>query len=131
MQAYTDFVSAFLDSFDDMVGDVISEITLGCGPAGELRYPAYPEGDGRWRFPGTGAFQCYDKYMLASLRQAALDHGKPAWYAHLRPRSLPCCCDRWAPERLPQATPPPGIPALCFRCALNAWPVWHPGTFRH
>lgn len=74
-------MSAFLDSFDDMAGEVISEITIGCGPAGELRYPAYPEGDGRWRFPGTGEFQCYDKYMLASLRQAALDHGNPAWCA--------------------------------------------------
>jgi hypothetical protein len=34
------------------------------GPAGELRYPSYPEGDGRWRFPGVGEYQCYDKYML-------------------------------------------------------------------
>lgn len=81
VQAYTDFASAFLDSFDDMMGEVISEITLGCGPAGELRYPAYPEGGGRWRFPGTGEFQCYDKYMLASLRKAAEEHGEPAWYA--------------------------------------------------
>ena len=38
------------------------------GPAGELRYPAYPEGDGRWRFPGVGEFQCCDKYMLVRWR---------------------------------------------------------------
>lgn len=31
------------------------------GPAGELRYPSYPESDGTWKFPGIGAFQCYDK----------------------------------------------------------------------
>lgn len=45
-------------------GSVITEITVGMGPAGELRYPSYPEGDGRWRFPGVGEYQCYDKYML-------------------------------------------------------------------
>jgi len=31
------------------------------GPAGELRYPSYPEGNNLWRFPGIGEFQCYDK----------------------------------------------------------------------
>lgn len=31
------------------------------GPAGELRYPSYPEQNGTWKFPGIGAFQCYDK----------------------------------------------------------------------
>jgi hypothetical protein len=45
-------------------GTVITEVTVGMGPAGELRYPSYPEGDGRWRFPGVGEYQCYDKYML-------------------------------------------------------------------
>lgn len=33
------------------------------GPAGELRYPSYPEQNGTWRFPGIGAFQCYDKVI--------------------------------------------------------------------
>lgn len=37
------------------------EIQVGMGPAGELRYPSYPEMNGTWRFPGIGAFQCYDK----------------------------------------------------------------------
>ena len=60
-------------------GTVITEITIGMGPAGELRYPSYPEGDGRWRFPGVGEFQCYDKYMLASLRAAANAVGQPEW----------------------------------------------------
>lgn len=31
------------------------------GPAGELRYPSYPEVDSIWKFPGIGAFQCFDK----------------------------------------------------------------------
>ena len=55
------------------------EVTVGLGPAGELRYPAYPEGDGRWRFPGVGEFQCYDKYMMADLQAAADDVGNPDW----------------------------------------------------
>ena len=60
-------------------GSVLTEITVGLGPAGELRYPAYPEGDGRWRFPGVGEFQCYDKYMLADLKRAADAVGHPEW----------------------------------------------------
>lgn len=63
-----------------VAGDVITEITVGLGPAGELRYPSYPEGDGRWRFPGVGEFQCYDKYMLADLQAAAEAVGHPEWW---------------------------------------------------
>jgi beta-amylase len=44
---YRDFVDAFADAFDYLFGSVISEVTVGLGPAGELRYPSYPEGDGR------------------------------------------------------------------------------------
>ncbi|KFM22385.1 Beta-amylase 1, chloroplastic [Auxenochlorella protothecoides] len=54
--AYRDFAAAFAAEFRDLLGSGITEITLGLGPAGELRYPSYPEGDGRWRFPGTGFF---------------------------------------------------------------------------
>ena len=81
MQAHVDFVAAFLDEFADMMGDVISEVTVGMGPAGELRYPAYPEGDGRWRFPGVGQFQCHDKYLMADLWRAANEEGHPEWCA--------------------------------------------------
>ena len=59
------------------------------GPAGELRYPAYPEGDGRWRFPGVGEFQCYDAYMLADLWARANALGHPEWWAATAPG--PCC----------------------------------------
>ena len=62
-----------------LAGDIITEITVGLGPAGELRYPSYPEGDGRWRFPGVGEFQCFDAYMLASLQTAAEAAGHPEW----------------------------------------------------
>jgi Glycosyl hydrolase family 14 len=60
-------------------GSCITEVTVGMGPAGELRYPAYPEGDGRWRFPGVGEFQCYDAYMLADLSARANALGQPEW----------------------------------------------------
>lgn len=40
---------------------LLQEIQVGMGPCGELRYPAYPESNGTWRFPGIGEFQCYDK----------------------------------------------------------------------
>ena len=64
-----------------VTGSKLVEVTVGLGPAGELRYPAYPEGDGRWRFPGVGEFQCYDKYMLEDLRRAADAVGRPEWCA--------------------------------------------------
>ncbi|KIZ05231.1 hypothetical protein MNEG_2733 [Monoraphidium neglectum] len=76
---YRDFVDAFADTFDYLFGTVITEVTVGMGPAGELRYPSYPEGDGRWRFPGVGEYQCYDKYMLGDLRRAAHIAGRPEW----------------------------------------------------
>lgn len=60
-------------------GNTITELTVGMGPAGELRYPAYPEGDGRWRFPGVGEFQCYDRFMLQDLKENALAAGRPEW----------------------------------------------------
>ncbi|CAL5229063.1 g12313 [Coccomyxa viridis] len=79
LQLYRGFIEAFADNFDYLFGDVITEITVGLGPAGELRYPSYPEGDGRWRFPGVGEFQCFDAYMLASLQSAAEAAGHPEW----------------------------------------------------
>lgn len=79
VDAYTDFITAFADEFHDLMGQTITEITVGLGPAGELRYPSYPEGDGRWRFPGVGQFQCFDKYMLGRLKDAARAIGRPEW----------------------------------------------------
>ena len=79
LQAYSDFMTAFADEFHDLMGPTITEITVGLGPAGELRYPSYPEGDGRWRFPGVGQFQCFDKYMLRRLQKAAKAIGRPEW----------------------------------------------------
>ncbi|KAL0376858.1 UNVERIFIED_CONTAM: Beta-amylase 1, chloroplastic [Sesamum calycinum] len=79
VQCYSDFMRAFRDTFEHLLGDTIVEIQVGMGPAGELRYPSYPEQDGIWKFPGIGAFQCYDKYMISSLKAAAEAIGKPEW----------------------------------------------------
>lgn len=79
VQCYADFMRAFRDRFEPLLGSTIVEIQVGMGPAGELRYPSYPELNGTWKFPGIGAFQCYDKYMLSSLKAAAEAAGKPEW----------------------------------------------------
>ncbi|XP_054808308.1 beta-amylase 3, chloroplastic-like [Prosopis cineraria] len=79
LQVYSDFMTSFRDRFRDYLGNVIQEIQVGMGPCGELRYPSYPEANGTWRFPGIGEFQCYDKYMRASLEAAAESIGNKDW----------------------------------------------------
>jgi len=79
VECYRDCMEGFRDAFEDLLGSTIVELTVGMGSAGELRYPAYPEGAGRWRFPGVGEFQCYDKYLLADLTRAAEAAGRPEW----------------------------------------------------
>ncbi|KAF9624987.1 hypothetical protein IFM89_016807 [Coptis chinensis] len=79
IQVYSDYMRSFRDHFKDYLGRVIVEIQVGMGPCGELRYPSYPESNGTWRFPGIGEFQCYDKYMKASLKATADAIGKESW----------------------------------------------------
>ncbi|KAJ6714897.1 hypothetical protein OIU85_026406 [Salix viminalis] len=79
IQVYSDYMRSFRKRFKDYLGEVIMEIQAGMGPCGELRYPAYPESNGTWRFPGIGEFQCYDKYMRASLEASAEAIGKKDW----------------------------------------------------
>lgn len=79
VQCYADFMRSFKESFDDLMSETVVEIQVGMGPAGELRYPSYPESNGTWKFPGIGAFQCYDKYMLANLKATAETTGKKEW----------------------------------------------------
>ncbi|KAI5080106.1 hypothetical protein GOP47_0005585 [Adiantum capillus-veneris] len=79
VQVYQDFLESFRESFGPYFGETIVEVIMGLGPEGELRYPAYREGNGLWKFPGVGEFQCYDKYMLESLKSYAEVHGKPEW----------------------------------------------------
>lgn len=79
-----------------LLGTVVAEICLGLGPCGELRYPAYQEDAKKWSYfgdvawapvglqvqrgiPGIGELQCYDRYMLEELAEAAQKAGKADW----------------------------------------------------
>ncbi|KAG6470746.1 beta-amylase 2, chloroplastic-like isoform X1 [Zingiber officinale] len=77
VEVYFDYMRSFRVEFDELFEDgTISELQIGLGPCGELRYPSYPAKHG-WRYPGIGEFQCYDAYLLKSLRDAAKARGHP------------------------------------------------------
>ncbi|KAF9617628.1 hypothetical protein IFM89_037691 [Coptis chinensis] len=79
VEVYFDYMRSFRVEFDEFFQDgVISEIEVGLGPCGELRYPSYPAKHG-WRYPGIGEFQCYDQYLLKCLRKAAEARGHSFW----------------------------------------------------
>ncbi|WVZ66210.1 hypothetical protein U9M48_015467 [Paspalum notatum var. saurae] len=79
VQVYADFMKSFREHMADFLGaGLIVDIEVGLGPAGELRYPSYPETQG-WVFPGIGQFQCYDKYLEADFKAAAAEAGHPEW----------------------------------------------------
>ncbi|WVZ72960.1 hypothetical protein U9M48_021340 [Paspalum notatum var. saurae] len=73
MQAYSDFMRSFRDTFKDYLGAIVTEVQVGMGPGGELRYPSCQTE--KLDQPGSsselGAFQCYDKFMQASLNAHA------------------------------------------------------------
>lgn len=78
LQMYRDFFLSFEQTFAKYLSSgQIEEIEVGVGPSGELRYPAYRLD--KWSFPGIGAFQCYDKYMLQMLKDAAYNASRPEW----------------------------------------------------
>ncbi len=79
IEAYTHFVEAFCRTMSDkgFAGGTVTEIQVGMGPCGEIRYPSYQLRDGKWKFPGIGELQCFDKYLLASLAAAAKRDGHP------------------------------------------------------
>lgn len=81
IQAYSDFMRNFRDTFREFLGATITEVQVGMGPAGELRYPSFPSKKltGPSSVPVLGEFQCYDKYMLASLNACAQNAAKNAW----------------------------------------------------
>ncbi|KAF3793571.1 Beta-amylase 2 [Nymphaea thermarum] len=79
VEVYFDYMRSFRVEFDEFFeAGIISEIEIGLGPCGELRYPSYPIRHG-WRYPGIGEFQCYDQYLLKSLRKAAEKRGHSFW----------------------------------------------------
>lgn len=79
LEVYFDYMRNFRVEFDEFfVDEIISEIEVGLGPCGELRYPSYPAKHG-WKYPGIGEFQCYDKYMMKHLSKAAEVRGHTFW----------------------------------------------------
>jgi len=78
LQMYKDFMSAFASELGSEIGSTIDGISVGLGPASELRYPGYQQNKG-WSYCGVGEFQVNDKYLLAELKQAASAAGHPEW----------------------------------------------------
>uniref|UniRef100_A0A5B6Z987 Beta-amylase n=2 Tax=Davidia involucrata TaxID=16924 RepID=A0A5B6Z987_DAVIN len=79
VEVYFDYMRSFRVEFDEFFEDgIISMIEVGLGPCGELRFPSNPVKHG-WRYPGIGEFQCYDQYLLKSLRKAAEARGHSFW----------------------------------------------------
>ncbi|KAL6627103.1 hypothetical protein ACP70R_030829 [Stipagrostis hirtigluma subsp. patula] len=81
MQAYSDFMRSFRNTFEDYLGAIVTEVQVGMGPGGELRYPSCPTE--KLNQPGSsselGEFQCYDKFMQASLSAHAQILGLQEW----------------------------------------------------
>jgi len=77
IQMYSAYMKSFQQTFAQYLGNTISEVQIGMGPAGEMRYPSYPLS--LWTFPGVGEFQCYDRYLLKQLAAAAAKAGQPDW----------------------------------------------------
>ncbi|KAL6657412.1 hypothetical protein ACP70R_005192 [Stipagrostis hirtigluma subsp. patula] len=79
LQLYEAFYRGFAGAFNDFFDSTITDVTVGLGANGELRYPSYPPGSDARTFTGVGEFQCYDKYMLAQLRRHAEESGNAMW----------------------------------------------------
>ncbi|KAK2439234.1 beta-amylase 3, chloroplastic [Trifolium repens] len=80
IQVYADFMRDFRDTFRPYLGIIITGVQIGMGPGGELRYPSLSSQKLSLAWSRElGEFQCYDKYMLASLNASARNIGKREW----------------------------------------------------
>lgn len=75
LQAYGAFIRAFVERMrkEELMGSTVTELQIGMGPCGELRYPSYPLSV--WQFPGIGEFQCFDRFLLKDLKDTVRDKG--------------------------------------------------------
>lgn len=79
VEIYRDYMRSFKQNMSSFLqAGIINDIEVGLGPAGELRYPSYPQNQG-WAFPGIGEFQCYDRYLQEDFKKAARNAGHPDW----------------------------------------------------
>ncbi|WP_281887102.1 family 14 glycosylhydrolase [Paenibacillus sp. YYML68] len=67
---YSQLYSAFASAMSPYK-DVIAKIYLSGGPAGELRFPSYVDGDGSG-YPNRGKFQVYTEFAKSKFRSWAL-----------------------------------------------------------
>jgi len=89
LECYRDFMADFAREFAPFLrrspgssdDPVITQVIVGLGPCGELRYPSYRATSG-WHFPGVGEFQAYDERARMSLAYEAAAFGKPEWGRH-------------------------------------------------
>ena len=93
-QVYADYIGAFITTFKEYLGDTIPEIQVGLGPAGEMRYPAYPLS--RWQYCGVGQFQSFDTHALASFQNFSKSNGHPEW--NMPPSNAGGYSDRLGPK---------------------------------
>jgi beta-amylase len=78
IEMYSDFMRAFKNTFSSQISsDLIVEIEVGLGPAGELRYPSYQLA--YWTYPGCGEFQSFDDKFVAKLKNDAAAAGKSSF----------------------------------------------------
>lgn len=62
---YSDYMKSFKENMVDFLeAELFTDIEVGLGPAGELRYPSYPQSQG-WAFPGIGEFQVRNSNVLS------------------------------------------------------------------
>ncbi|XP_058076304.1 inactive beta-amylase 9-like [Magnolia sinica] len=78
LRVFEEFCESFKSSFSAFMGSTITEITMGLGPDGELRYPSFQQAKGHQSM-GIGEFQCYDKHLLDHLKQHAASIGHCNW----------------------------------------------------
>ncbi|GIQ81671.1 glycoside hydrolase, family 14, partial [Kipferlia bialata] len=78
MGMYSDFMYAFSGAMREYIQDgTLTEVQVGGGPCGELRYPSYPAG--KWAFPGIGAFQAWGEHLVSDWQLYAASLGHPEW----------------------------------------------------
>eukprot|EP01100_Stratorugosa_tubuloviscum_P009619 TRINITY_DN402_c0_g3_i1.p1 TRINITY_DN402_c0_g3~~TRINITY_DN402_c0_g3_i1.p1 ORF type:complete len:454 (-),score=184.89 TRINITY_DN402_c0_g3_i1:155-1516(-) len=76
---YTLFFKNLSATFKNYIPNILDEVQVGLGPAGEMRYPSYQLQDNKWQYCGIGEFQNYDSFMLSDLQNSANAAGHPEW----------------------------------------------------
>ncbi|MDJ0736223.1 MAG: family 14 glycosylhydrolase [Nostocaceae cyanobacterium] len=71
MDEYREFMEAFEKQYGEKA-NIIDEINISTGTAGELRYPAYNTHD-HWKYPHRGFFQAYSEPAVKSFRTYVLN----------------------------------------------------------